>query len=116
MNDIATQDRLGADRFLAGCLAVRNVEGGIGDFLGRVVPLLDEIIVADLGSSDRTVDIALEYGASVLSMGPETEENSILATSMNSVSCKWCLSLDFRDQLSNEDLWELRDASREFSQ
>ncbi|PKL78175.1 MAG: glycosyltransferase, partial [Candidatus Melainabacteria bacterium HGW-Melainabacteria-1] len=46
-------------------MIVRNEEAYIADALKSVQGLADEIVVVDTGSSDRTVEIAREYGARV---------------------------------------------------
>src|SRR6266567_8849494 len=44
-----------------------NEEAGIGKVLGEVPPFVDEIIVVDNGSTDRTADVARAMGARVVS-------------------------------------------------
>jgi glycosyltransferase involved in cell wall biosynthesis len=47
------------------CMIVRNEERYLGKCLASVMDLVDEAIVIDTGSTDRTREIALEYGARV---------------------------------------------------
>lgn len=55
---------------VAAIIPAFNEEGKLGDVIRRIPrPLIDEIIVVDDGSTDRSVQIAQEYGTTVLSMG-----------------------------------------------
>jgi GT2 family glycosyltransferase/tetratricopeptide (TPR) repeat protein len=48
------------------CMIVRNEEGNLAACLSSVKDLVQEIVVVDTGSTDRTVEIAREHGASVI--------------------------------------------------
>jgi dolichol-phosphate hexosyltransferase len=43
-----------------------NEEQGIEEVLKRMPPLVDQVIVVDNGSTDRTADVAASYGAEVI--------------------------------------------------
>jgi glycosyltransferase involved in cell wall biosynthesis len=47
-------------------MIVKNEEANLASCLDSVVDLVDEIVVVDTGSTDRTVDIAIERGARVV--------------------------------------------------
>src|SRR5262249_14980865 len=47
-------------------MIVRNEEGHLPACLASVVDLVDEVIVADTGSTDHTRDIAVRFGARVV--------------------------------------------------
>ena len=50
---------------LSACLIVKNEESVLSRCLESVRTLVDEIVVVDTGSNDRTIEIALSYGARV---------------------------------------------------
>lgn len=53
------------------CMIVKNEEACLGRCLESVCKYVDEIIVVDTGSTDRTVEIAESYGAKIsLSLMP----------------------------------------------
>ncbi|ASJ55846.1 hypothetical protein BP422_21200 [Brevibacillus formosus] len=45
------------------CMIVRDEEESLGRCLSTVYDLVDEISIVDTGSTDRTKEIALTYGA-----------------------------------------------------
>lgn len=47
------------------CLIVKNEEKNLGRCLESIKPVADEIVVIDTGSTDRTKEIAISYGAKV---------------------------------------------------
>lgn len=70
-----------------------NEERGVGQVLSACKPIADEIIFVDSGSTDRTIEIAKNYGVKLyhqdwLGFGPQKNYAIGLAT------CDWILSLD----------------------
>lgn len=47
------------------CMIVRNEEKSLGRCLSSVADIVDEIIIVDTGSTDRTKEISAEYGAAI---------------------------------------------------
>lgn len=47
------------------CMIVRNEENSLGRCLSSVADLMDELVIVDTGSTDRTKEIAAEYGANI---------------------------------------------------
>ncbi len=71
----------------------------------------DEIIVVDSGSSDRTVEIARDFGAKVFAeewKGFSGQKNSAIAKA----TCDWVLSLDADEEVSPELAGEIRSATQ----
>src|SRR2546429_3197295 len=51
---------------LSACLITLNEEHNLPRVLNSIQGIAEEIVVVDCGSDDRTLDIAREYGAKVL--------------------------------------------------
>lgn len=51
---------------LSACLIAKDEEGMIEDCLLSLVPVIDEVVLNDTGSSDNTAEIAKDYGARVI--------------------------------------------------
>jgi glycosyltransferase involved in cell wall biosynthesis len=76
-----------------------NEEENIGRTLASVKPIADEIIVVDSHSTDRTLEIANEYGAKVFVedwKGFAAQKNSAL----DKCTCDWILSLDADEEIT----------------
>ena len=50
-------------------MIVKNEERSLGQCLEQAGGLVDEIVIADTGSTDRSVEIARKYGAKVWEYG-----------------------------------------------
>jgi len=50
---------------LSVCLIAKNEEANLEKVLASIKPVADEIVLTDTGSTDRTVEIATEYGARI---------------------------------------------------
>jgi glycosyltransferase involved in cell wall biosynthesis len=78
-----------------------NEEANIRRTLASVREVADEIIVVDSHSTDRTVEIAREFGAKVFIedwKGFAAQKNSAL----DKCTCDWILSLDADEEVSPE--------------
>jgi glycosyltransferase involved in cell wall biosynthesis len=89
-----------------------NEEENIGRTLASVKDIADEIIIVDSGSTDRTVEIAKQFGAKVFVeewKGFAAQKNSAL----DKCTCDWILSLDADEEVSPELQKELTRFFRE---
>jgi glycosyltransferase involved in cell wall biosynthesis len=77
-----------------------NEEENIGRTLGSVKDIADEIIIVDSHSTDRTVEIAKQFGAKVFIeawKGFAAQKNSAL----DKCTCDWILSLDADEEVGS---------------
>jgi len=81
-----------------------NAENDLGRCLHSVWQIADEIIVGDTGSSDRTAEIAKDYGATVLQLAPIQDQPDGFAGARNAVLAAatgdWFLWIDTDEVLA----------------
>lgn len=75
-------------------MIVRNEEAVLGRCLDSVLGLVDEIVVVDTGSTDRTVEIAEQYGASVHHFAWVDDFSAARNFSLEKTTHPWRLVLD----------------------
>jgi len=88
----------------------KNSEETVGKTLESVKDLVDEIVLLDTGSSDRTLEIAKSYNANIFF---EEWENNFSKTKNNAIdkaNGKWILFLDSDEYLQKNDLVKIREA------
>lgn len=93
-------DQIGDSKLdLSVCLQTLNSEATLADCLARVQPFVREILVGDLGSTDRTVRIAQEYGVAVydLAGADPVEARSRL---LGQAGAGWVLALEPHERIS----------------
>jgi glycosyltransferase involved in cell wall biosynthesis len=83
------------------CLIAQNEQENLPRVLTSVQGLADEIVVVDGGSTDRTVDVAREYGARVVPR-PFTNHADQKNYAASLASNNWILLLDADEELSDE--------------
>jgi glycosyltransferase involved in cell wall biosynthesis len=71
-----------------------NEETNIGRCLASVVGWADEIVVADMCSSDRTVSVAASFGAKILEVRRSTHVEAARSDAIAAATGGWVLLLD----------------------
>jgi tetratricopeptide (TPR) repeat protein len=90
------------------CMIVKDEEAMIGRCLDAARQAVDEIIVVDTGSSDRTVEIAQELGARVLHHEWDGDFSTARNVSFEAATGDWVMYLDADEILVDEDADRLR--------
>ncbi|MDF3003179.1 MAG: glycosyltransferase, partial [Bacillota bacterium] len=85
------------------CTVVHNEEARIPDYLSRIAGRAEEIIMADLGSTDRTVALSRNAGIMVYPVQWKQNRSEIKNFCMEQASGRWILFLQADERLSDED-------------
>ncbi len=85
------------------CMIVRDEEWYIEKTLQSVKELVDEIIIVDAGSVDRTIPIAKKYTKNVFSYKWDNNFSNARNFSLSKATKEWILVLDADETLSKDD-------------
>jgi tetratricopeptide (TPR) repeat protein len=94
--------------FISACLIVKNEEANLPRCLGSVAPLVDEIVLVDTGSTDRTVEIAQEFGARVFHFDWCDDFSAARNESLRHATGEWIIWVDGDDELVEAEPGALR--------
>jgi glycosyltransferase involved in cell wall biosynthesis len=86
---------------ISACIITFNEERNLPRCLAGVAPLVDEILVIDSGSTDKTLSVAQKFGARVVCqdwLGYVGQKNFALAQALH----PWVLSIDADEEISAE--------------
>jgi tetratricopeptide (TPR) repeat protein len=95
------------------CMIVKNEEEHLARCLRSAKELVDQIIVVDTGSADRTVEIAESFGAEVYHHAWEGDFSKARNISMGYADCDWILIMDADEELEIKDIPIIRHAVQE---
>lgn len=104
-----------APQRLSLCMIVRDEEEFLDACLQSVEGVVDEIVVVDTGSTDRSVDIAARRGATVVPFRWCDDFSAARNESLNHASGEWILVLDADERLLTRDPGEIRSLLAESS-
>src|SRR5262249_25313011 len=90
------------------CMIVRNEEANLPECLESVADLVDEMIVVDTGSNDRTKEVALNCGAKVFDFPWVDHFAAARNESLRYATGRWIFWLDADDCLDEENRTKLR--------
>ena len=91
------------------CMIVRDEERNLNGFLENVRDFVDEIIVVDTGSKDRTKSIAKHFTKKVYSYRWDDDFSKARNFSISKAKKDWILVLDDADKKYNDDMESLRE-------
>ncbi|KOA20249.1 SPBc2 prophage-derived glycosyltransferase SunS [Clostridium homopropionicum DSM 5847] len=91
------------------CMIVKNEEKYLPQCLKSIKDIVDEIIIVDTGSTDRTVDIAKSFGAKVYYFQWNNNFSEARNESLKHATKDWILILDADDELYTKDQENLKD-------
>ncbi len=90
------------------CMIVKNEESFLEGCLQSVQGTVDEIVIVDTGSTDRTIEIAERFGARVLHHPWTGNFSEARNVGIEAASMDWILVLDADERLAPEQSDQLR--------
>jgi tetratricopeptide (TPR) repeat protein len=84
------------------CMIVKNEEHFLGRCLASVADVVDEKIVVDTGSTDRTIEIARSFGATVLERAWRNDFAWARNQGLEVATKRWILVLDADEELTSD--------------
>src|SRR5579871_190768 len=94
------------------CMIVRDEEARLADCLQSIAPYVDEMVVVDTGSTDRTREIALECGARVFDCPWTDSFAQARNRSLEQARGAWIFWMDADDVIAPESGAKLRELIR----
>jgi len=89
---------------LSACMIVKNEEKFLAQCLQSIKNAVDEIIVVDTGSTDRTVEIAQSFGAKIYYHPWRNSFSEARNHSLSYATCDWILQIDADEALEQSDI------------
>lgn len=93
----------GKEPSLSLCMIVKNEEGRLAKCLMSAIPVVDEIVIVDTGSTDRTKEIAKTFGAKVYDFEWTDDFSEARNLSLAKATGNWILVLDADETISPLD-------------
>jgi glycosyltransferase involved in cell wall biosynthesis len=90
------------------CMITRNEESHLAKCLAGAHKMVDEIIIVDTGSEDRTIDVARAFGARVFEMQWRDDFARARNYSLAQASGEWILVLDADEVVARKDAEQIR--------
>jgi tetratricopeptide (TPR) repeat protein len=100
--------RPASDLKISLCMIVRDEQEMLPRCLAAAAPAVDEIIIVDTGSRDRTIEITRSFGAHVIERAWSGDFSAARNVSFENATCDWILFLDADQELAAEDATRLR--------
>ncbi|OPA07538.1 hypothetical protein BHL54_25240 [Bacillus cereus] len=91
-------------------MIVKNEEESIERCLNSIKELVDEIIIVDTGSSDRTIDICKQYSQNVYPFLWNYNFSEARNFSIQLAKSKWILCLDADEEFDGNEISNLKDS------
>jgi tetratricopeptide (TPR) repeat protein len=89
---------------VSACIMVKNEEEMLPECLDSIRDWVDEIIIVDTGSTDRTVEIATSYGAKVYHHPWENSFSKARNHTLQYATCDWVFIIDADERIFAEDI------------
>ncbi|WP_026486299.1 glycosyltransferase [Caldanaerobius polysaccharolyticus] len=97
------------------CLITKDEEKNIARCINSVKDIVDEIVVVDTGSKDRTVEIAESFGAKVIHAKWEDDFSKAKNIAIENATSDWILFLDADEEIAKEDVPKIKELMQDDS-
>lgn len=91
------------------CMIVKNEEHNLGECLKSCADLVNEIVIVDTGSTDRTKEIARQFGARVFDFAWVDSFAAARNESLKHATGQWIFWMDADDRMDEENRHKFRD-------
>ena len=91
------------------CMIAKNAEKNIPKAINSVKKIVDEIIVVDTGSKDKTKDIAKSLGAKVYGFKWNDDFSKARNFALSRCTKEWILVLDTDEMIAEKDLDKIKE-------
>ena len=105
---IAKQARPATNLKLSLCMIVKDEEEMLPRCLAAVAPAVDEIVIVDTGSTDRTIEIARAHNATVIEKPWTGSFSEARNASFDAATGDWIIYLDADEVLVADDVQRLK--------
>ncbi|MEP9411523.1 MAG: glycosyltransferase family 2 protein, partial [Candidatus Brocadia sp.] len=89
---------------ISACMIVKNEEKFLPQCLKSIKDAVDEIIIVDTGSTDKSVEIAQSFGAKVYHHPWNNSFSEARNHSLSYATCDWILQIDADETLEQADI------------
>ncbi|MBK7104468.1 MAG: glycosyltransferase [Ignavibacteriae bacterium] len=89
-------------------MIVKNEEKYLRECLESVKDLVDEIVIVDTGSTDKTLEIAKQFSSKIFHFNWINNFSAARNFALSKSTCDWILYLDADERLSNNSINELK--------
>ncbi|MDR4504144.1 MAG: glycosyltransferase [Candidatus Scalindua sp.] len=111
--EIQHPDSPDPDPTISLCMIVKDEEEFLPRCLESVKDHVDEIVIVDTGSTDRTVEIAGNYGATMYHHAWENSFCKARNFSLQYATSDWILILDADEEIEREDAHKLKEVIKD---
>ncbi|KAF0134343.1 MAG: glycosyl transferase family 2 [Candidatus Saganbacteria bacterium] len=93
---------------ISACMIVKNEEQMLQKTLPNLIKLVDEVILVDTGSSDKTIEIAKKLGAKVFTFPWINDFSAARNESLKHAQGEWIIWADADEFIKEEDMDKLK--------
>ncbi|GAX60017.1 glycosyltransferase [Candidatus Scalindua japonica] len=113
MNKMKKNQKLDNNPTLSLCMIVKNEEYFLPMCLDSVKDYIDEIVIVDTGSTDKTIEIAESYNAKIYHHPWENSFSKARNYSLKYATSDWILILDADEEIDKEDAHRLKEVIKD---